>query len=44
VLAWQIARADGRVAPEEAGVFGELADKFGVSPTRANELRSKLST
>ena len=43
VLAWQVARADGRVTPEEAGVYGLLADQLGVSPTRANELRAKLT-
>lgn len=40
VLAWQIAKADGRVQDDEAGVYGVLADKLGVSPTRASELRS----
>jgi uncharacterized membrane protein YebE (DUF533 family) len=43
VLAWQLARADGRVQPEEAGVYGVLADKLGVSPARASELRTLLS-
>lgn len=40
VLAWQLAKADGRVQDDEAGVYGVLADKLGVSPTRASELRS----
>ena len=44
VLAWQLARADGRVQDEEAGVYGVLADKLGVSPTRASALRAILST
>ncbi len=43
VLAWQIAKADGRVQDVEAGVYGTLADKLGVTPTRASELRSLLS-
>ncbi len=43
VLAWQLARADGRVQDDEAGVYGLLADKLGVTPTRASELRSILT-
>lgn len=43
VLAWQLARADGRVQDDEAGVYGLLADKLGVTPTRASELRSALA-
>lgn len=43
VLAWQIARADGRVQDDEVGVYGVLADKLGVTPTRASELRTILS-
>jgi uncharacterized membrane protein YebE (DUF533 family) len=42
VLAWELARSDGRTQPEEAGVYGQLADKLGVTPTRASELRSLL--
>jgi uncharacterized membrane protein YebE (DUF533 family) len=42
VLAWQLARSDGRVQDEEAGVYGVLADKLGVTPARASELRSIL--
>jgi uncharacterized membrane protein YebE (DUF533 family) len=42
VLAWQLARADGRVQDDEAGVYGTLADKLGVTPARASELRTIL--
>ncbi|MFO0686256.1 MAG: TerB family tellurite resistance protein [Sandaracinus sp.] len=42
VLTWQIAKADGRVQDAEAGLYGMLADKLGVTPTRASELRSIL--
>lgn len=42
VLAWQLARADGRVQDDEAGVYGVLADKLGVTPKRASELRTIL--
>lgn len=43
VLAWQLAKADGRVQDDEAGVYGVLADKLGVTPKRASELRTILS-
>lgn len=43
VLAWQLAKADGRVQDDEAGVYGVLADQLGVTPTRASELRTILS-
>jgi len=43
VLAWQLAKADGRVQDAEAGVYGQLADKLGVTPKRASELRTLLS-
>ena len=42
VLAWQLARADGRVQDDEAGVYGTLADALGVTPSRASELRTIL--
>lgn len=42
VLTWLVAKADGRVQDAEAGVYGMLADKLGVTPTRASELRSIL--
>lgn len=42
VLAWQLAKADGRVQDDEAGLYGTLADKLGVTPTRASELRTIL--
>lgn len=40
VLAWQVALADGKVHDEERGAYGILADKLGVTPTRASELRT----
>ena len=40
VLAWQVALADGKIQDDERGAYGVLADKLGVSPTRASELRS----
>ena len=40
VLAWQVALVDGKVHDEERGAYGILADKLGVTPTRASELRT----
>lgn len=40
VLAWQVALSDGKVHDEERGAYGVLADKLGVTPTRASELRT----
>lgn len=41
VLAWQVALSDGKIHDEERGAYGVLADKLGVSPKRASELRAK---
>ncbi len=42
VMAWQIATADGQVEQAEHGAYGVLADRLGVSPTRASVLRTVL--
>ena len=45
MLTWQIAKADGRVQDAEAGLYGMLADKLGVTPTRAGSCaRSSASS
>ncbi len=40
VMAWQMATADGRVEQSEHGAYGVLADRLGVTPVRAQELRA----
>ncbi len=40
MLAWQVALSDGKVHDEERGAYGILADKLGVTPARASELRA----
>ncbi len=40
VLAWQVALSDGKIQDEERGAYGILADKLGVTPTRASQLRT----
>lgn len=40
VMAWQMATADGRVEQEEHGAYGVLADRLGIMPVRAQELRA----
>lgn len=42
VLAWQLAKADGKVQEDELGLYGVLADKLGVAPRRASDLRTAL--
>lgn len=42
VMAWQIALADGHAAQAEHGAYGVLADRLGVEPVRASQLRSVL--
>ena len=42
VMAWQIALADGHAAQAEHGAYGVLADRLGVDPTRASQLRTVL--
>jgi len=44
VMAWQIALADGHAAQAEHGAYGVLADRLGVAPARASQLRSVLKT
>lgn len=44
VMAWQIALADGHAQQSEHGAYGVLADRLGVAPARASELRSILKT
>ena len=40
VMAWQMAKVDGRVEQEEHGAYGVLADRLGVTPVRSHELRA----
>lgn len=40
VMAWQLALADGKADPTEHGAYGVLADRLGISPERASELRA----
>jgi uncharacterized tellurite resistance protein B-like protein len=42
LLAWQVAVADGRPAMEEFAAYGLLADRLGISPRRASELRERM--
>jgi uncharacterized tellurite resistance protein B-like protein len=42
VLAWELARADGKLDDAERGMYGLLAAKLGVAPERAAELRGAL--
>lgn len=44
VLAWQVALSDGKVHADERGTYGILADKLGVTPTRASELRTSSTS
>ena len=43
-MAWQIATADGRVEEAERGMYGELAKRLEIEPTRAKELRGLFET
>lgn len=40
VMAWQLALADGKADPSEYGAYGVLADRMGIAPARAQELRA----
>jgi uncharacterized membrane protein YebE (DUF533 family) len=44
VMAWQLALADGHAQQSEHGAYGVLADRLGVAPGRASELRSILKS
>lgn len=40
VMAWQMATVDGHVEQSEHGAYGVLADRLGITPVRAQELRA----
>jgi uncharacterized tellurite resistance protein B-like protein len=42
LMSWQIAMADGRTAMEEYQAYGVLADRLGIPPRRASELRDRM--
>jgi tellurite resistance protein len=43
-LAWELARADGRISPEETATYDELARRLGIPVARALALRQATST
>lgn len=44
VMAWQMASIDGHVDAREHGAYGLLADRLGIAPVRASELRALLKS
>jgi len=41
-LAWELAMADGRIDGAELALYTSLADRFGIDPERATEIRGAL--